>query len=87
MYVDLAWLLEFVQFVGELKSIYDALVALVEQDPPVNPVPLTDEQRLQALKDATLLVHKLRLDIACFPLTDSAVVFYGADEPAIPLEC
>lgn len=79
MYVDLAWLLEFLQTVGELKGIYDQLVTLANDDPAPPTVPLTDEQRLQTLKDCTLLVRKLDLDIACFPLSDSAVLFFDAD--------
>lgn len=79
MYVDLVWLLEFLETVGELKAIYDALVGLAETEPVPEVVPLTDEQRLQTLKDCTLLVRKLNIDIACFPLSESAVIFFDAD--------
>lgn len=87
MFVDLVWLLEFIEFVNELKGIYDALVTLSEGEPPLEVIPLTDAQRLQALKDATLLVHKLRLDIACYPLTDASVVFLGSSGEPLPLDC
>lgn len=87
MFVDLVWLLEFVELVNQLKAIYDALVLLASDDPPPPVVPLTDAERLQALKDATLLVHKLRLDIACYPLTDASVVFLDSVGTPIPLDC
>lgn len=87
MFVDLLWLAEFLELVGELKSVYDALLALTEEEPTPATVPLTDEQRLQALKDATLLVHHLRLDIACYPLTDASVVFLDSVGTPIPLDC
>lgn len=87
MFVDLVWLLEFLELVNELKGIYDALATLAETEPVPEEVPLTDAERLQALKDATLLVHKLRLDIACYPLTDASVVFLDSVGEPIPLDC
>jgi len=71
--------MEFIELVGELKAIYDALVELAsdEEAPPV--VELTDEQRLQTLKDCTLLVRRLDLNIACFPLSESAAIMFDAD--------
>jgi len=87
VFVDLVWLLEFLELLNKIKAIYDALQALAETDPPPPAVEMTDSQRLQALKDATLLVHRLRLDIACYPLTDSAVIFLDSEGDPIPLEC
>lgn len=87
MFVDLLWLLEFLELLNELKGIYDNLIALSEDDPPPPAVEMTDAQRLQALKDATLLVHRLRLDIACYPLTDASVIMLGSNGDPIPLDC
>lgn len=88
MYVDLVWLAEFIQLVGELNDVYLAIKAIIETPEPDLPgCDLTDEQRLECLKAATLLVAKLRLDIACYPLTAAAVVFYDAEGSPLPLEC
>lgn len=46
------------------------------------PVEWALAQRQDYLKMATLLVHLLVLDIACYPLSTAAVVFYG--EPSCP---
>lgn len=87
MFVDLVWLADFVGLVTELKEIYDALEALVDEPEEPEYASLTDAQRLQILKRCTLIVHKLRLDIACYPLTDSAVVFLDSVGDPIPLGC
>lgn len=87
MFVDLLWLAEFLELVSQLKGIYDQLVELAEGEDPPDVLEMTDAQRLQALKDATLLVHRLRLDIACYPLTDASVVFLGSNGEPIPLDC
>lgn len=87
MFVDVAWLLEFLQLVSKLKEIYDTLQALAETEPLPSQVPMTDEQRLAALKDATLLVHSLRLNIACYPLTEASVLFLDSVGEPIPLDC
>ena len=80
MFVDLVWLAEFLRLVGEIKAVYDALAALAAGEPtPPEVVPLTDEERLQVLKDCTLLVASLRLNLACYPLTASAVLFVDED--------
>lgn len=88
MFVDLVWLSEFLTLVSDLKAIYDQLSELMtEPDPDLEFVELSDADRLQALKDATLLVARLRLNIACYPLGTAAVVFYDTEGAPIPLEC
>lgn len=87
MFVDLLWLAEFIELVAELKGIYDSLAELLEGEEAPLETPLTDAQRLQALKDATLLVHRLRMDIACYPLTDASVLFLDSVGEPIPLDC
>jgi len=76
MFVDLLWLAEFLELVSQLKGIYDQLIGLAtEGEEPPNVAELTLEERQQVLKDCTLLVARLNLDIACYPLTAAAVVF------------
>lgn len=80
MFVDLLWLAEFLELVSQIKGIYDQLQELATggEDPP-NVAELTLEERQQILKDCTLLVARLNLDLACYPLTASSVVFVDAE--------
>jgi hypothetical protein len=41
-----------------------------------NPVEWTESERLNLLKAATLLAYLDAMDVACYPLSDSAVIFF-----------
>lgn len=40
------------------------------------PVVWTDDERLNLLKAATLICYLDALDVACYPLSESAVIFF-----------
>lgn len=67
MFVDLGAVLAFLELVSDLYDLFQRLQDALTEDgaPPV--VEMTPEERLDALKKATLFIRRLDVDVACFP--------------------
>jgi hypothetical protein len=84
VFVDLVALLEFIELVNELKAIYDALVELFESEEPPIAVELTLQDRKQILRDCTITVDRLNLDLSCFPLGFETTLLFDSDGNPVP---
>jgi hypothetical protein len=75
------------EHLNKLKACTDALVEQwdelqagidfnVEAELPDTSVPWFDEERRDVLRQATCLVYLSALDLACYPLSESSVIFF-----------
>lgn len=79
MVIDILALLEVVQLGAEAVAALQELLTLITGEEQPDYEDLTYEEKLEVLKRCTLMVRRLHLDIACYPLTATSVVFYGPD--------
>lgn len=84
MFVDLLFLLEFLELVATLKARIDEVAALFEGEDPPSLVELPYEERVAMLKEATLLIRRLELNIACYPTGYTTVLLFDMDGNPIP---
>lgn len=84
MFVDLLFLLEFLELVNSLKDELDELTALFEGEEPPSYVELPYEERKQILKDCTLIIRRLELDLACYPTGYTTVILFDMDGNPVP---
>lgn len=67
---------------GDTVQLQAQLDAIINRAPDLNPdtqVEVTETEQLLLLKLCTLFVRKSLVNIACYPLSESAVVFYAED--------
>lgn len=60
---------------AQWSELQEGIDFLIESEDPNECVVWFDEERRDILRQATILVYLAALDLACYPLSESAVLF------------
>lgn len=84
MIIDILALLEIIEIGAETVAAIQAIIDLLDPQPPADYNDLTYEEKKAMLKECTKIIANLDLDLACFPTGYVTTILFDLDGNPVP---